>query len=70
MERDAMLGGTLGQVNESWYVRYIQTGRLPITLIYLPRVPGHCYCSFAYSALASFRMGISGSASFQRVKKS
>jgi len=28
------------------------------------------YCSFAYSALASFRMGMSGSASFQRVKKS
>ena len=29
-----------------------------------------CYCSFAYSALACFRMGISGSASFQRVRKS
>jgi hypothetical protein len=29
-----------------------------------------CYCSFAYSALASFRMGMSGSASFQRAKKS
>jgi len=29
-----------------------------------------CYCSFAYSALASFRMGMSGSASFQRVRKS
>ena len=28
------------------------------------------YCSFAYSALASFRMGMSGSASFQRVRKS
>ena len=28
------------------------------------------YCSFAYSALACFRMGMSGSASFQRVKKS
>src|ERR1022692_1508160 len=26
-----------------------------------------CYCSFAYSALASFRMGMSGSASFQSV---
>jgi hypothetical protein len=25
------------------------------------------YCSFAYSALASFRMGMSGSASFQSV---
>ncbi len=25
------------------------------------------YCSFAYSALACFRMGMSGSASFQRV---
>jgi len=28
------------------------------------------YCNFAYSALASFRIGISGSASFQRVRKS
>ena len=28
------------------------------------------YCSFAYSALASFRMGMSGSASFQSVRKS
>jgi hypothetical protein len=26
------------------------------------------YCNFAYSALACFRMGISGSASFQRVR--
>ena len=28
------------------------------------------YCSFAYSALASFRMGMSGSASFHSVRKS
>jgi hypothetical protein len=28
------------------------------------------YCSFAYSALASFRIGTSGLASFQRAKKS
>jgi hypothetical protein len=28
------------------------------------------YCNFAYSALASFRIGISGSASFQSVRKS
>lgn len=28
------------------------------------------YCSFAYSALASFRMGMPGSASFQSVRKS
>src|SRR5207245_7522516 len=28
------------------------------------------YCSFAYSVLACFRMGISGSASFQRARKS
>ena len=27
------------------------------------------HCSFAYSALASFRMGMSGSASFQRAKE-
>ena len=28
------------------------------------------YCSFAYSALACFRMGMSGSASFHSVRKS
>jgi hypothetical protein len=28
------------------------------------------YCNFAYSTLASFRMGMSASASFQSVKKS
>jgi hypothetical protein len=28
------------------------------------------YCSFAYSALACFRMGMSGSASFQSARKS
>jgi hypothetical protein len=28
------------------------------------------YCSLAYSVLASFRMGMSGSASFQSVRKS
>ena len=28
------------------------------------------YCNFAYSLLACFRMGMSGSASFQRVRKS
>ena len=28
------------------------------------------YCNFAYSALACFRMGMSGSASFQRLRKS
>ena len=33
-------------------------------------IPAASYCSFAYSALASFRMGMSGSASFQSVKKS
>jgi hypothetical protein len=27
------------------------------------------YCNFAYSALACFRMGMSGSASFQRAKE-
>jgi len=34
----------------------------------LHQLPIHC--SFAYSDFASFRMGMSGSASFQRVKKS
>src|SRR5438477_8957836 len=33
---------------------------------YKTLVAGHC--NFAYSALASFRMGMSGSASFQRAK--
>jgi hypothetical protein len=41
----------------------------------VPSVPGFrprfsLHCSFAYSALASFRMGMSGSASFQRMRKS
>ena len=31
---------------------------------------GENHCNFAYSALASFRMGMSGSAFFQRLKKS
>jgi hypothetical protein len=31
---------------------------------------GQAYCSFAYSALASFKTGTSGSASFQAPKKS
>jgi hypothetical protein len=35
----------------------------------LPRVP-QVYCSFAYSALASLRMEMSGSASFHSAKKS
>lgn len=35
---------------------------LPLTIL--------LYCSFAYSALACFRMGTSGSASFQSVRKS
>jgi hypothetical protein len=35
-----------------------------------PGMARRCYCSFAYSALACFRMGVSGSASFQSAKKS
>jgi hypothetical protein len=35
----------------------------------LGRSSSDSYCSFAYSALASFRMGMSGSASLQRAKK-
>jgi hypothetical protein len=34
------------------------------------RGTGKPYCSFAYSVLACFRIGMSGSASFQRVRKS
>ena len=36
----------------------------------LKAISGQNYCNFAYSALACFRMGMSGSASFQRVRKS
>ena len=47
---------------------------VPITLRRQSRCTSHerrcSYCSFAYSALACFRMGMSGSASFQRVRKS
>ena len=32
--------------------------------------PKSFVCSFSYSALASFRMGMSGSASFERAEKS
>jgi hypothetical protein len=32
--------------------------------------PERTHCNFAYSALACFRMGMSGSASFQRARKS
>jgi hypothetical protein len=58
------------------------TNSLPVPLspsaITLMRLSATCeivpatdsYWSFAYSALASFRMGMSGSASFQRVRKS
>src|ERR1700732_4024360 len=34
------------------------------------RSPKKLHCIFAYPALASFSMGMSGSASFQRVRKS
>jgi hypothetical protein len=37
---------------------------------YLFGAPGSNYCNFAYSALASFKIGMSGSASFQSVRKS
>jgi hypothetical protein len=33
-------------------------------------LPKSFYCSFVYSDFASFRMGMSGAASFQRVRKS
>jgi hypothetical protein len=35
-----------------------------------PPLSERSYCNFAYSALACFRMGMSGSASFQSVRKS
>jgi hypothetical protein len=47
----------------SWECRSL-TIHLPLSLEHRD------YCSFAYSALASFRMGMSGSASFQSAKKS
>jgi hypothetical protein len=36
----------------------------------LSRLERRNYCNFAYSVLASFRIGMSGSASFQSVRKS
>ena len=46
-------------------VRFDASHRLETTTMVLS-----AYGSFAYSAFACFRMGMSGSASFQRVKKS
>jgi hypothetical protein len=40
------------------------------TVELLELVHSHGYCSFAHSALASFRMGMSELASFQRAKRS
>jgi hypothetical protein len=42
---------------------------LPQAIYRFPANSPFYYCSFAYSALASFRMGMSGSASFQRAKE-
>ena len=44
----------------------IKNGMLTVLQVLEPT----SYCSFAYYTLASFRTGISGSASFQRAKKS
>ena len=53
------------------YRRVIGTGNAASLSGKSGKVRGCCaYCSFAYSALACFRMGMSGSASFQRAKKS
>jgi DNA-binding NarL/FixJ family response regulator len=40
---------------------------MDLSMLVLSKEPLHC--SFSYSALASFRMGMSASASFQRVRK-
>jgi transposase len=54
------------------------TARCPVQLVPVLRACNKtsfsqltaAHCSFAYSALACFRIGMSGSASFQRVRKS
>ena len=47
-----------------------QDDPMNVQILETPNVVTTAYCSFAYSALACFRMGMSGSASFQRVRKS
>src|SRR5262250_1378268 len=42
---------------------------LAVDLLHSRDFLARLYCSLAYSALACFRMGMSGSASFQRAKK-
>jgi len=39
-----------------------------LTNAFTSTIATQSYCSFSYSALASFRMGMSGSVSFQRTK--
>ncbi len=65
--RPHMLGWCRSQVNEHrLFARQRRRGAREIARAKQPRN----YCSFAYSALASLRMGMSGSASFQSAKKS
>jgi hypothetical protein len=48
----------------------MDTLELMTQLSVFPEIRRGGYCSLAYSALACFRMGMSGSASFQSVRKS
>jgi hypothetical protein len=49
--------------------RFVSVGRLCVAPA-RHNLSSRAHCNFAYSALACFRMGMSGSASFQRVRKS
>src|SRR5258708_23752081 len=69
----------LGQRRQALLVFAIPTGSLIFTLIVTMLFAAHAdpflteaalYCSFAYSDLASWRSGRSGSAPFQAAKKS
>jgi hypothetical protein len=57
----------LGITSHLPVIRFVDGGSRSIEL---PEWGKSGYCSFAYSAFACFRIGMSGSASFHKVKKS
>ena len=56
----------IGSLKNTYVVSMIQWPDDPMT----QWIDGRYYCSFAYSALASCKMGTLGSAFFQRPRKS
>ena len=48
----------------------VQLNEIVIQLLRFKSLSAGNYCSFAYSALACFKMGMSGSPSFHKVRKS